>query len=196
MTKRQNLLTGGISEDTANLLRSHSWRKGTAGAYYSTWKQWSSWCGQRVADPFCSTVASIADYLTELFKKSRSYHTVYIHRSANSAFHRPIDGVKVGQQDLVCRVLNACFNARPPHLRYVVTWDRSKTWRAGVEKPRLLLIYIRPHIEVVPCTIVGWLVELMSFVLLQPEVQLPLRLKPKVSPVRRFWLWLTFGDIT
>lgn len=123
---RQNLLTGGISEDTANLLRSHSWRKGTAGAYNSAWKQWSSWCGQREADPFCSTVASIADYLTELFKKGRSYHTVNIHRSAISAFHRPIDGVKVGQHDLVCRVLNACFNARPPQPRYVVTWDVDK----------------------------------------------------------------------
>ena len=200
--------------------------------------------------------------------------------------------------DLVCRVLNACFNARPPHPRYVVTWDRSKTWRAGVEKPQLLLSYIRPHTEVVPCTIagwlrssdlrardirymsinensisfelgqltksrrkgqppiklnfdrydsdplvcvvsmisyyldrsktwrsgvekpqlllsyirphtevvpctiVGWLVELMSFVLLQPEVHLPLSLKPKASPNRRFWLWLTgrknppFRDIT
>ena len=64
-------------------------------------------------------------------------------------------GLKVGQHDLVCRVLNACFNARPPHPRYVVTWDRSKTWRAGV--PQLLLSYIRPHTEVVPCTIAGWL---------------------------------------
>ena len=257
---RQNLLTGGVSEDTANLLRSHSWRKGTAGAYNSAWKQWSSWCGQRKVDPFCSTVASIADYLTELFKKGRSYHTVNIHRSAISAFHRPIDGVKVGQHDLVCRVLNACFNARPPQPRYVVTWDvdkvlsyihslrenstlsdkcltlklsmllalasagrssdlraldirymtitdhsisfelgvltksrrkgqppikltfdrfdsdplvcvvstiscyldRSKAWRAGSDKTQLLLSYIRPHKEVVPCTIAGWLVELMK----------------------------------
>ena len=40
--------------------------------------------------------------------------------------------------------------------------DRSKTWRAGVEKPKLLLSYIRPQTEVVPCTITGWLVELMK----------------------------------
>ena len=104
---RQNLLTGGVSEDTANLPRSHSWRKGTAGAYNSAWKQWSSWCCQQKVDLFCSTVASIADYLTELFTKGRSYHTVNIHRSAISAFHKPIDGVKVGQHDLVCRVLKA-----------------------------------------------------------------------------------------
>ena len=115
---RQNLLTGGVSEDTANLLHSHSWRK--------AWKQWSSWCCQRKVDPFCSTVASVADYLTELFNKGRSYHTVNIHRSAISAFHRPIDGVKVGQHDLVCKVLNACFNVRPPQPRYVVTWDVDK----------------------------------------------------------------------
>ena len=205
-------------------------------------------------------MASIADYLTELFKKGRSYHTVNIHRSAISAFHRPIDGVKVGPHDLVCRVLNACFNAKPPQPRYVVTWDvdkvlsyihslgensslsnkcltlklsmllalasagrssdlraldirymtindnsitfelgvltksrrkgqppikltfdrfdsdplvcvvstiscyldRSKAWRAGADKTQLHLSYIRPHTEVVPCTIAGWLVELMK----------------------------------
>lgn len=71
-------------------------------------------------------MASIADYLTALFKKGRSYHSVNAHRSAISAFHRPIDGVEVGQHDLVCRVLNACFNARPPQPRYVVTWDVDK----------------------------------------------------------------------
>jgi len=37
--------------------------------------------------------------------------------------------------------------------------DRSKAWRAGATKPQLLLSYIRLHTEVVPCTIVGWLVE-------------------------------------
>ena len=164
------------------------------------------------------------------------------------------------QHDLVCRVLNACFNARPPRSRYVVTWDvdkvlsyihslgensslsnkcltlklsmllalasagrssdlrsldiqymtindnsinfelgvltksrrkgqppfkltfdrfdsdplvcvvsiiscfldRSKAWRAGADKTQLLLSYIRAHTEVVPCTIAGWLVELMN----------------------------------
>ena len=163
----------------------------------------------------------------------------------------------MGQHDLVCRVLSACFNVKPPPPRYAVTWevnkvlsyihslgdnsslcnklltlrlsmlpalasvgrssdlraldiqymaindnsisfelgkltksrrreqtpikmnfdrfdsdplicvvatkscylDRSKAWRAGAAKPQLLLSYIRLHTEVVPCTIVGWLVE-------------------------------------
>ena len=42
----------------------------------------------------------------------------------------------------------------------------------------------------------------LSFVLIQPEVRLPLRLKPRASPVRRFGLWPIgkknphLGDIT
>jgi len=205
-------------------------------------------------------VDSVADYLTELFNEGRSYRTINIHRSAISVFHRPIDGVKAGQHDLVCRVLNACFNVRPPQPRCVVTWkvdkvlsyihsrgdnsslsnklltlrlsmllalasagrssdlktldiqrmaitdnsisfelgkltksrkrgqppvkmnfdrfdsdplicvvapnssylDRSKAWRAGATKPQLLSSYIRLHTEVVPCTIAGWLVELIK----------------------------------
>ena len=40
--------------------------------------------------------------------------------------------------------------------------DRSRAWRAGAGKPQLILSYIRPHTEVVPCTIAGWLVQLMK----------------------------------
>lgn len=257
---RQNLLADGISEQTSELLRSHSWRTGTAGAYNSAWKQWSSWCRQRKIDPFCSSVASVADYLTELLKQGKSYRTINSHRSAISAFHPPIGGVRVGQHELICKVVGACFNANPPQPRYVVTWDvdkvldyihmlgdnstlsnkcltlklsmllalssagrcsdlraldvrymsikdssivfelaqltksrkkgqnpikqtfekfegdpmlcvfstitcyleRSKGWRADSNKHQLLLSYVKPHKEVVPCTIAGWLVQLMN----------------------------------
>ncbi|KAL9957098.1 hypothetical protein ACROYT_G038697 [Oculina patagonica] len=257
---RQNLLADGISEQTSELLRSHSWRTGTAGAYNSAWKQWSSWCRQRKIDPFCSSVASVADYLTEMLKQGKSYRTINSHRSAISAFHPPIGGVRVGQHELICKVVGACFNANPPQPRYVVTWDvdkvldyihglgdnstlsnkwltlklsillalssagrcsdlraldvrymsikdssivfelaqltksrkkgqnpikqtfekfeddpllcvfstitcyleRSKGWRADSNKHQLLLSYVKPHKGVVPCTIAGWLVQLMN----------------------------------
>ena len=205
-------------------------------------------------------MASIADYLTEMFNKGRCYRTINNHRSAISAFHKPIEGCKAGQHELVCKVLNACFNARPPQPRYVVTWDvdrvldhictlgcdanlsdkqltlklsmllalasagrssdlrapdlrymtvkescivfelgrltksrkkgqcplkltftafdtnpdlyavstincyleRTKGWRSDCNKNQLLLSYIKPHKEVVPCTIAGWLVQMMK----------------------------------
>ena len=257
---RQNILAKGVSEQTAELLSSHSWRKGTTRAYNSAWSQWCGWCHQREIDPFCSTVASIADYLTEMFNKGRCYRTINNHRSAISAFHKPIEGCKAGQHELVCKVLNACFNARPPQPRYVVMWDvdrvldhictlgcdanlsdkqvtlklsmllalasagrssdlraldlrymtvkescivfelgrltksrkkgqcplkltftafdtnpdlcavstincyleRTKGWRSDCNKNQLVLGYIKPHKEVVPSTIAGWLVQMMK----------------------------------
>ena len=257
---RQNILAKGVSEQTAELLSSHSWRKGTTRAYNSAWSQWCGWCHQREIDPFCSTVTSIADYLTEMFNKGRCYRTINNHRSAISAFHKPIEGCKAGQHELVCKVLNACFNARPPQPRYVVMWgvdrvldyictlgcdanlsdkqltlklsmllalasagrssdlraldlrymtvkescivfelgrltkcrkkgqcplkltftafdtnpdlcavstincylERTKGWRSDCNKNQLLLGYIKPHKEVVPCTIAGWLVQMMK----------------------------------
>ena len=85
---RQNVLTGGVFRGHCKFAPlPFVVELGNAGAYNSASKQWSSWCGQQKVDPFCSTVASIADYLTELFKKGRSYHTINIHGSAISAFH-------------------------------------------------------------------------------------------------------------
>ena len=36
--------------------------------------------------------------------------------------------------------------------------ERTKGWRSDCNKNQLLLSYIKPHKEVVPCTIAGWLV--------------------------------------
>ena len=52
-------------------------------------------------DPFCSSVASVADHLTELLKQGKSYCTINSHRSAIPAFHPPIGGVRVEQHELI-----------------------------------------------------------------------------------------------
>ena len=39
--------------------------------------------------------------------------------------------------------------------------EHSMVWRADSDKHQLLLSCVKPHKEVVPCTIAGWLVELM-----------------------------------
>lgn len=68
-------------------------------------------------------MASIADYLTEMFNKGRCYRAINNQRSAISAFHKPIEGCRAGRHELVCKVVNACFYARPPQPRYMVMWD-------------------------------------------------------------------------
>lgn len=119
---RQTILAE-VSEQTAQLLSTHSCRKSTTAAYSSAWPERCSWCPERQIDPVCSTVAAVADYLTSMFDKGRCYRTINNHRSAISAYHHPVDGQKVGQHDLVCQVLKACFNGRPPQPKYATMWD-------------------------------------------------------------------------
>ena len=78
--------------------------------------------------------------------------------------------------------------------------DRSKAWRAGADKTQLLLSYIRRHTEVVPCTIAGWLVELMKqsgidtseFRAHSTRVASTSKAKANgLSCQEMFWLWLT-----
>ena len=71
-------------------------------------------------------MATIADYLTELLNKGKSYRIINNHESAISAFHTPICGIRVGQQELICKVVGACFNGNLPQPKYVVTWDVNK----------------------------------------------------------------------
>jgi hypothetical protein len=40
--------------------------------------------------------------------------------------------------------------------------DRNKGWHNGSGKSQLLLSFVEPHKPVVPCTIAGWLVQVMS----------------------------------
>lgn len=59
----------GISQEDANLLAKHSWRKGTTSAYNSNWRQWSSWWTGKQINPFQAQVVEIVNYLTEKYEK-------------------------------------------------------------------------------------------------------------------------------
>ena len=113
----------GVSKDAAKLLSDFSWRGGTTRAYNSNWGQWTSWCSDRQIDPFRSSMVEVVYYLTERFHSGDNYRTLISRRSAISAFHITIEGEKVGQHPLVCKLLKALFNARPPQPRYVIQWD-------------------------------------------------------------------------
>ena len=120
---RAQAVARGISQEAASLLAEHSWRKGTTSAYESAWGQWSRWCHPQQVDPFRAPVECIVNYLTERFTRGDKYNTLNGHRSAISAFHVPVDGVKVGQHREVTGIMSAFFNARPPLPRYECTWD-------------------------------------------------------------------------
>ena len=113
----------GVSDETVQLLSEHFRRPGTNTAYNSAWDQWTSWVLQRGYDPFQAPVAIVADYLTNRFRKGDQYRTINSHRSAISAFHIQVDGIKVGQHELVKDVMKSIFHARPPQPKYQYVWD-------------------------------------------------------------------------
>ena len=112
----------GLSGHAASLVVG-SWREGTQGAHNSAWNKWCRWCGGHQIDPFQATVANIINFLSELQEQGYEYNTLNVHRSAISAYHPPIGGVKVGQLPLVTRMMGGSFNIRPPQPKYVNTWD-------------------------------------------------------------------------
>jgi hypothetical protein len=68
-------------------------------------------------------VVEIVNFLSENFERGLEYSTLNGYRSAISAFHREIDGLKAGQHAIVKRFMTGVFNERPPHPRYAFTWD-------------------------------------------------------------------------
>jgi len=112
----------GLSEDAA-ILATKAWRKGTRSAYDSAWAKWCSWCYQRSADPVSSPIEQLADFLTEMFKAGYEYSTINLHRSAVSALHEEVEGMPVGQHNLIKKIMTGVFQEKPPQPRYSDTWD-------------------------------------------------------------------------
>ena len=65
----------------------------------------------------------VLDFLGELFTKRLEFGTIAGYRSAISAYHKPIDGVRVGQHPLVSCLMKGVSNERPPLPRYRYIWN-------------------------------------------------------------------------
>ena len=125
---RDRLKDAGVSEGASSLIL-NSRREGTSKSYESAWKRWSLWCSRRDVDPFTCPVNNILDYITHLFDSGTPARTISNHRSAISAYHKPVvvDGtntsVKTGRHPLVSALMGGVNNMRPPQCRYSFTWD-------------------------------------------------------------------------
>ena len=124
----------GVSEHTSVLLAA-AWRKETQSAYNSCWRHWHSWCAKKQIDPFCATVEQIADFLSGLYNDGYEYRTINAYRSAISAFHPDINGIKVGQISIIKQLMTGIFNSRPPIPRYTETWDVDQVLKHLISLP-------------------------------------------------------------
>ena len=119
---RENLQTEGVSERASKLII-NSRRTGTLRHYQSAWGKWVGWCDKQKISPTACDISYVLDYLANLFEQGLQYSTIGSHRSAISAFHNPIDGVKIGENPRVSDLMSGIFNQRPPQPRYTFIWD-------------------------------------------------------------------------
>jgi hypothetical protein len=74
-------------------------------------------------------VKVISNFLGRLFKRGLEYNTVCGYRSAISAYHVPVDGLKVGQHPTLVRLIRGVFNQRPPVRTLAPSWDLETVLR-------------------------------------------------------------------
>lgn len=104
-----------------------SWAPSTLVRYQACYKQWFLFCSQKDLDPY-PLVPNVNDVASFLVEKAGhlSYNAVGAFRSALSAWLPEVEGRKVGDHDLISRVLRSAYKANPPRPRYESTWDVDK----------------------------------------------------------------------
>jgi site-specific recombinase XerD len=77
-------------------------------------------------DPFSADLAVILDFLSSLKDAGKAYSTINVHRSMLSQTLDLIEGLPIGENPLVVRLLKACYNNNPPQPRYPAMWEPEK----------------------------------------------------------------------
>ena len=90
----------------------------TASGYGYIFKKFRLFCEQLQADPMTCPPAIVVKYLRHLFESGAEYSTVNFHRSGISKFHVGIDGVSIGEHQLVSQAVKAVFRLKPPLPKY------------------------------------------------------------------------------
>ena len=119
---RGNLIDSQVSSEAQSIM-DDARRAGTKKAYGYAWNKWSGWCNSRHVDPFQAPLGYVLNFLTEIFSAGLEYSTMNSYRSAISAKHAGINGMKIGQHPKVTALLKGMFNRRPPQPRYMHTWE-------------------------------------------------------------------------
>lgn len=89
-------------------------RPGTLATYDSAWRKWTHWCVWRDTDPLSTDLTEILQFLTDLLASGKSYSLINIHRSMLSRTLGSIEGVQIGANPLVVRLIKGGYHKNPP----------------------------------------------------------------------------------
>ncbi|XP_048057412.1 zinc finger protein 271-like [Megalobrama amblycephala] len=125
---------------------SHARAPSTRRLYAQKWSDFVSWCSTRNIDPDECDVSSILTFLQERLELGRAPSTLKVYVAAIAAFHSPIAGQSVVQNDLVIKFLRGSRRLHPPRPLTVPPWDLSLVLRAlkGPPFEPLCLAGLRP----------------------------------------------------
>ena len=116
---------GAVLSEQATKIMEEARRQGTRKAYRHPWEEWVGWCEFRQEDPVQAPVELVANFLTEKFHTGLAYRTMNVYRSAISAKHSRVQGLPVGQNMLIVKLLKGMFNEKPPQPKYMETWNAA-----------------------------------------------------------------------
>ena len=112
-----------LSEEAKKCV-SAAWRTGTKSRYEAAWTRYWDWVQSGGLYPDRDAVSSVENYLAHLFHEHKlAYRTINVHRSAISAKLSPYNGMPLGEQPVVCKVMKGIFNLRPPKKKLIPTWS-------------------------------------------------------------------------
>ncbi|CAG8710396.1 5647_t:CDS:2, partial [Gigaspora rosea] len=72
---------------------------------------WTLWCSK---DPIRCPIIDIMQFLTEKDREGKSYNTIALYRSAISEIHKEVEGVPVGRNKDVAKIMLGIFKMNPP----------------------------------------------------------------------------------
>ena len=121
--RRRRLREKGFREETAELATGDI-RKSTEFCYNARVKVFVNWCHKNgVKDPISSPLASVCNFLQEIFREGKASKTVGGYIAALSKWHRRIHGRKLCDIEEVANIRKATVIARPPRKINFQSWS-------------------------------------------------------------------------
>lgn len=102
-----------------------------------------SFCSRQHTDSLQPSVATVIDFLTELYESGLAYSAMNTARCALSTFIILEGNISVGSHPLVKRFLKAIYQTRPSFPRYQFMWDTSIVLKYLCNLPSLQVLDLK-----------------------------------------------------
>ncbi len=71
------------------------------------------------------TVSEVSNFLADLYDQGYQYRSINSYRLSIASAHDRVEGMSIGQDPVITRLMAGIANSRPPQSRYTAMWDIS-----------------------------------------------------------------------